>query len=258
MRESYRNARQVSVEQITNIELVARIYNRPQQANCHSFDVFRFQALDGLESFWDVQGRVYNAVIEDAFGDFKCQGAGNVGFWIGYCKVEGLDLAAFANNQYVFMALSREEGSLSGGARNYRIGGVGRPVDENVGLGEKRGQFQAVIERCQLEGRKHAFDGAFRGRGGLIHSNLAAITFDDQIGERPPSIHGEAHQPTPDASAIWLEGLAGAGQSPVSRANRKVFSGALSAIATGAIRLIQPKTAVASLWAQTSRLDPDY
>src|SRR5438105_3136663 len=185
----------MAVEELADSELVVRVDDRPDQANRHRLRPEAARLVDRLEDALLVQLDEHVALRVDPLADLEREVARHVGRRIVELA-ERVELSAFAKEQDVGEAFSREEGGARRPGFHDRVRGACRPVREDVRPREQLRDVEAEAGRQLRERLLDALKRALeisRSLGEVEHPGLVR---DDDVGERPTRVDRdtEAHQ----------------------------------------------------------------
>jgi hypothetical protein len=202
--QSHGYTRQMRCQKFAQAKLMLGIDDRPEETHRNRRDL-RFPKLgDHLPCGRFVEQLDRPARRIDTLRDFERQGPEHIGFGIRDGKIEGLDPAALANDEYVAVPLRREQRRARDRTSEDGIDGSGRTVDERTRPTEESIRGLADVGRRQVQSRNNPLYGVGGNGRRLVHTQASRI-LDQQIGEGAADIardtHGAHYAGRPPSSA---------------------------------------------------------
>ena len=148
---------------------VGRVHGGPEEAHRHGLHMQLLQPRNDVNDRWLINGHIDCSVGTNAFGNLKCQRTRNVRLGKGNQEIERLASATFSQNEYVGMALCRQESCLGRILGDDGVGCVGGSVHKQVALCQKILGVRGQAIGCNFENVQNALDRIVRGRRRLEH-----------------------------------------------------------------------------------------
>ena len=214
------------LEELAEPKLVHRVGDRPEQADGDRLDLAVSQLLDLGHGRLLVERNHDLASCTDALGDLERQRPGYVGIRVRAGEVERLGPAAFTEEEDVRMALGGEERRLRRGPGEDRVDRPGRPVDEKVGVGQKRAAIGLRGLRGEVQDVEDARDRICGRRRALEDRELAGPVLHDQIREGPAGVDCKPHGCLADAcrEVLMLGSHCGSAEEKASTTQSSIAS----------------------------------